>query len=140
MEFTGRVIKCLTPQSGVSKSTGKEWTSQSFVVEIPGAFPKKVCFDIFGQERLLQTTNVLQEGNDVTVSIDIDAHEYNGRWFNSIRAWKVELAGAQNAVAAPQPAPVQPVAQPVAAPQPAPIPQPVPAPTQAPPMSDELPF
>ena len=24
----------------------------------------------------------------MTVSFDIDAHEYNGRWFNDIRAWR----------------------------------------------------
>ena len=25
----------------------------------------------------------------MTVSFDIDCHEYNGRWFNDVRAWAV---------------------------------------------------
>lgn len=32
----------------------------------------------------------IQMGETLTVSFDIDAHEYNGRWFNDISAWKVE--------------------------------------------------
>ena len=29
----------------------------------------------------------------VKVSFEIDAHEYNGRWFNEVRAWDVRPAG-----------------------------------------------
>ena len=28
-------------------------------------------------------------GEEISVSFDIDAHEYNGRWFNNVRAWNV---------------------------------------------------
>ena len=35
----------------------------------------------------------------------IDAREWNGRWFNSIRAWKVERVGAQGPVAPDAPFP-----------------------------------
>ena len=34
----------------------------------------------------------LQVGEYVTVSYDIDAHEYQGRWFNAVRAWNVVRA------------------------------------------------
>ena len=46
---------------------------------------------------------VLQAGEELTVSFDIDAREWQGRWFNSIRAWKVERP-SQNAGMQPQPA------------------------------------
>lgn len=41
----------------------------------------------------------IQIGAEMTVSFDIDAHEYNGRWFNDIRAWRAVPAQA----AAPAP-------------------------------------
>jgi hypothetical protein len=51
----------------------------------------------------------------VTVSFDIESREFNGRWYTSIRAWKVAQGDttqpAQPAAAAP--------AAPTAAPQPA---------------------
>jgi hypothetical protein len=38
------------------------------------------------------------------VSFDLDAHEYNGRWFNSVTAWKVEsIEHAQQNSAPEQP-------------------------------------
>ena len=52
-------------------------------------------------------------GEQLNVSFDIDAREWNGRWFNSLRAWKVERMGnempAQPGMAA-QPAMGAPVA------------------------------
>ncbi|MDO5447947.1 MAG: DUF3127 domain-containing protein, partial [Prevotellaceae bacterium] len=32
----------------------------------------------------------IQVGEELTVSFDINAREWNGKWFNDIRAWKVE--------------------------------------------------
>ena len=32
----------------------------------------------------------IQEGQDLKISFDIDCREYNGRWYNDIRAWRVE--------------------------------------------------
>ena len=42
---------------------------------------------MFGADRIEQFN--IQVGDMMTVSFDIDAHEYNGRWFNSIRAFRV---------------------------------------------------
>jgi hypothetical protein len=54
----------------------------------------------------------------VTVSFDIESREFNGRWFTSIRAWKVQQ-GIVDANAAPAPAAApQPAAQPAAAAEP----------------------
>ena len=33
----------------------------------------------------------LKVGQDVDIEIDIDAREWNGRWFNSITCWKAVL-------------------------------------------------
>ena len=86
MELQGKVIAVLPERSGVSARG--EWKSQSFVIETHEQYPKKLVFDVFGAERLAQFN--IQSGEEILVSFDIDAHEYNGRWFNNLRAWKVE--------------------------------------------------
>lgn len=89
MEITGKIIKVLEPRSGKSARTGNDWVVQQFVIETTeGTYPRRCVFDVFGQDKLAQMN--IQVGETMTVSIDIDAHEYDGRWFNSIRAWKVD--------------------------------------------------
>ena len=51
-----------------------------------------MCFDVFGADKIEQFN--IQMGEELTVSFDVDARQWNDRWFNSIRAWKVERVGA----------------------------------------------
>ena len=97
MEVTGKLIAAMPTQSGVSQRTGNPWMSREYVIEIPGQYPKKMCFKIFGEDRLKQFN--LRKDETVTVQFDIDAHEYNGRWFNEIQAYNV--LRAQQAAPAP---------------------------------------
>lgn len=87
MEITGRIIAVLPANSGTSARTGNPWMSQEYVLETHDQFPRKCCFRIFGEDRIKQFN--IQAGEEITVSFDIDAREYNGRWFNSINAWAV---------------------------------------------------
>lgn len=105
MELTGKIIAVLPANSGVSSRTGNPWMSQEYVIEVPGQYPRKCVFRIFGEDRIKQFN--IQNGEDLTVSFDIDAHEYNGRWFNEIRAYNVSR-GAAPVAAAPQAAPFPP--------------------------------
>lgn len=107
MDLTGRIIAVLPAQSGVSQRTGNAWMSQDYVIEVPGQYPRKCLFRIFGEDRIKQFN--IQMNEDVTVQFDIDAHEFNGRWFNDIRAYNIvrgqvpPVAGAPMADAAPFP-------------------------------------
>lgn len=87
MEITGRIIAVLPERGGVSK-TGNEWKMQEYVLETHEQYPKKLCFNVFGADKIAQFN--IQAGEELTVSFDINAREYNGRWYNDIRAWKVE--------------------------------------------------
>ena len=97
MELQGKVIAVLPARSGVSARG--EWKSQSFVIETHDSFPRKMVFDVFGEERLTRFN--IQLGQEVNVSFDIDAHEYNGRWCNNIRAFDVRLVDPNTVSAAP---------------------------------------
>ena len=117
MELTGKIIAVLAERGGVSKA-GNEWKIQEYVLETMEQYPRKMMFNVFGTDRIAQFN--IQLGETLTVSFDIDSREYNGRWYNDIRAWKVDrnvapAAGAPVAVAgAPVPPPV---ADPFSAPQ-----------------------
>ena len=116
MDLTGKIIAVMPASSGVSQRTGNSWMSQDYVVEVPGQYPKRCVFRVFGEDRIKQFN--IQMGQDYTVSFDIDAHEYQGRWFNDIRAYSVVPAVAGVAPGAGIPVPgAAPVAQPAAAPQ-----------------------
>ena len=106
MELTGKIIAILDPRGGVSNRTGNTWKSQEYVIEVPGQYPRRCVFTVFGEDRLTQFN--IQMGEELTVSFDIDAHEYNGRWFNDIRAYNVvrgvaPVAGVPEAGATPFP-------------------------------------
>ena len=114
MELQGKIIVALPARSGTS-SRG-EWKAQDFVLEtMEDRFPRKMVFTVFGEDRL-QKFNI-QVGQDVNVFFDIDAREYQGRWFNSIRAYDVRpvvapvAAGSDTTPFSPAP----PVAPPPAA-------------------------
>lgn len=104
MEITGKIIVALEPRSGVSNNTGNPWKMQSFVLETTTEqYPRRCVFDVFGEDRLNQFN--IQVGQEYTVSFDIDAREYQGRWFNSIRAWRVAAPQSVGAPAYGAPAP-----------------------------------
>lgn len=86
MEQTGTIIAVLPPTSGTSQRTGNAWMKQEYVMEIPGQYPRHMAFTVFGEDRIKQM-NLRQGEQQVTIQFDIDAHEYNGRWFNEIRAY-----------------------------------------------------
>jgi hypothetical protein len=105
MDLQGKIIAVLPERSGVSARG--EWKAGSFVLETHDQYPKKMVFDVFGAERLSQFA--IKAGEELIVSFDIDAHVYQGRWFNSIRAWNVQRVDAAAAQAA-APVAVAPVA------------------------------
>lgn len=97
MEITGILLKKLGEREGVSKSNGNPWKTAEFLVEIAGQYPKYINFAVRdGQTgRIAHFDSLI--GKTVNVSFDIDAHEYQGRWFNELNAWGVMeyVAGRQ---------------------------------------------
>ena len=93
MEITGKIIAVLPPKQGVSQSTGNAWMCQDYVLETQEMYPKKVCFNVFGAEKI-QEMNI-QLGETLTVSLEINAREYQGKWYNQVRGWKVVRVAVQ---------------------------------------------
>jgi hypothetical protein len=136
MDLTGKVIAIMEARGGVSARTGNPWMTQEYVIEIPGTYPRKMVFNIFGEDRIKQFN--IQAGEEITVQFDIDAREYNGRWFNDIRAYNIIRGQISQSVPAATPFPPQ---QPAAsAPQAAASPFPPATESSAEGDADNLPF
>lgn len=123
MEIVGKIIQVLPIQEGVGRN-GNPWKLQAYVLETLDQYPRKVHFEVFGEDRIKQ--NPCELDQLVTVSFDIESREFNGRWYTSIRAWKIQQGDTTQAVAPVAAAPAQP------APAAAPVTAPVAAPTEAP--------
>lgn len=134
MEFTGRIMKVLPKQKGVSERTGNAWAHQSFVFEYfedPNQrYSDKVLLQTFDTNVMAQ----LEENAQVRIGFGMNIRDYmkDGKisYFNEPRMYKFERLDA--AEAAPQPAPQ--TEQPAAAPFPPAQPQ------QSDEKKDDLPF
>ena len=121
MAIIGKAITALPVKSGVSQRTGEQWQSREYVIETQEQYQNKICFEVFGTDKLKEFN--IRSNDLIKVYFDISAREYNGKWYNSIRAWKVEHVNPQSQTtettqvqtSAPVQAPAQAPATPVAA-------------------------
>lgn len=100
MQFTAKLIQVLDPVSGISRS-GNEWKRQDIIVETDGQYPRKVCVSVWGDK---VSPSVLQIGALLDISCDLESREFNGKWYTSVVAWRIE----PNGVAPDQAMPTEP--------------------------------
>lgn len=96
MDIIGKAIAALQVKSGVSQRTGEQWQSREYVIETQEQYPKRICFEVFGTDKLNEFN--IRNNDLIKVHFDINAREYNGKWYNSIRAWKVEHVNPDGSV------------------------------------------
>lgn len=84
--FTGRVIAVMDERSGISKN-GSTWKEKEYVIETDGQYPKKCAFKVKGEN--IEKFNIKQ-GETITAHLDINAHDWQGKWFNEVVAWKID--------------------------------------------------
>jgi hypothetical protein len=86
-EAKGKLIHILEKVSGTSKA-GKEWSKQDFVIETEDQFPKKIAFTLFGDKADMLTP--FKENEMIHVFFNLEANEYQGKWYSNVNAWKVD--------------------------------------------------
>jgi len=84
-ELSGRIKLIQDPKTFDSGFTKREMV----VVVEDGRYPQEINLE-FVQDKVALLDD-LQPGQDVTVSFDIRGREYNGRYFNNLQGWKVEV-------------------------------------------------
>ncbi|MEN2280523.1 DUF3127 domain-containing protein [Algoriphagus sp. SE2] len=92
MELSGKIIQILPEVSGNSRN-GNAWRKQEYILETGGNYPKKVCLSIWG-DKIDQFG--IQMGEQVTLGVDLESREYNGRWYTDVKAYKVDRTGSEN--------------------------------------------
>ena len=90
LSVKGVIKKKLDVESGTSKA-GKDWQSQSFILDTGAQYNPDICFKLFGEDKINLLTN-LNEGDEVEVSFNLSSREWNGKWFTSADAWKIETS------------------------------------------------
>ena len=86
MEVQGVLKQILRLESGESKS-GKTWQKQTIIIETQETYPKLIAIEV--SEKAISRLQDYSIGQTITCSINIETREYNGRWFTSVRAWKI---------------------------------------------------
>ena len=89
MEVTGVITKILDIESGVSKKTGKEWKTQSFIIDNNEQYNNIFCFDLFGDEKIENFNKYNKVGSNVKVDFNVVCREYEGKYYTSLSAWKI---------------------------------------------------
>lgn len=85
METEGIITHVLPERSGESQRG--PWRFASYVLETVEQYPKHMTFDVSdGDSGRIARLNI-QQGKRYHVWFDIDANEYNGKWYNHIRAY-----------------------------------------------------
>ena len=97
MELVGRIVHVLPEKTGTSARGA--WRKQEYVIEVPGDYPKQVCFMVWG-DKIDQFQ--IQQDQQLTVHFDLESREYNGRWYTDVKAWRVERDDAVDAEPPPQ--------------------------------------
>ena len=91
IKVVGTIEKLMPISKGISAS-GREWVKQDIVMSMTnGQFVKHLAATVLGQERI--DNFKLRVGDNIVAYLDIDAREYNSRWYNSINIWRVERVG-----------------------------------------------
>ena len=91
MEITGKIINILPVQVGVGK-TGNEWKKQEIIIQTEESYPKSICITLWSNT----IDNNIKQGDKIKASVEIESREYNGKWYTTVKAWKIELLSASN--------------------------------------------
>lgn len=105
MEVFGRITEKLAVKSGTSKATGKEWSTQSFVIDTGEDFNNILCVEMFGAEKIDELKKY-QVGDGVNVNVNVSSNAWTNpktkltNYFTKASLWKmakVEEEGVQEA-------------------------------------------
>lgn len=81
------------------------FAKREFVVDTGGQYPQKIKLELF-KEKCSLIENA-KNGQEITAHFNIRGDEYNGKWYNNLLAWRIELGEANSTATAPAQQPAQ---------------------------------
>lgn len=85
MQITGIIEKILSIQTGEGKNGA--WVKQEVLINQGGKYPKSVCITFIGTKC---TPEGYSEGDNVEIEANAESREWQGKYFTSINAWKIQ--------------------------------------------------
>jgi hypothetical protein len=90
-----------------AKTFDSGFTKREMVVVVEdGKYPQEINIE-FVQDKIA-LLDLLQAGQEVTVTFDIRGREYNGRYFNNLQGWKIVTLGDEPTIALEEQSPPYP--------------------------------
>lgn len=87
-DLTGKV-KVIQP----AQTFASGFTKREFVVTVEdGRYPQDICLECIQDK--VSLLDSIQVGQEVTATFDIRGREYNGRYFNNLQAWRIQIVAA----------------------------------------------
>ena len=86
LQVEGKLKQKLQAKAGTSKKTGKNWESQTCLIETNDKYKPIIAVEAFGEENV-KHMNKLNVGDTVSISCNVYSDEWNGQYFNKIRGW-----------------------------------------------------
>lgn len=83
-KITG-IVEQIIDKSGTSKKDGKPFTLKQILIrEISGNYPQSAIFEAFGDR-----SDGIGVSDIVDCYFNLNAREYNGRYYNQVQAWRL---------------------------------------------------
>lgn len=86
-----RLVGKLQVQNG--NSARGAWCKQDFIVETIETYPRKICMNVWGEDKVAELSGY-NIGENLTISVNIESREFNGRWYTDVRAWRIQMENA----------------------------------------------
>lgn len=88
MQVTGKITAEMPIKQGKTKD-GNDWRTKRYVVRYDAndKYEKTIAFDVYGDN--IERFGIVV-GKTYAIDIDITARQYNGDYFNQLRAWRCE--------------------------------------------------
>lgn len=86
-----RLVGKLQVQNG--NSARGAWCKQDFIVETIETYPRKICMNVWGEDKVAELSGY-NIGENLTISVNIESREFNGRWYTDVRAWRIQRENA----------------------------------------------
>ena len=101
MILEGKIKQLVSTQEGTSRA-GREWKKAQYILETNDQYPRTIAFAVFNDK--INEFSLLV-GQDVRLGVDIESHEWNGKWFTEVTAQAILDTPTSTTQPAPTPTP-----------------------------------
>ena len=92
-----KITTVLDVEKGTSKA-GKEWKKITFVGQTDEQYNNIYAFELFGEDKVDNFLKYNDVGDVVTVEFNVSCNEWNGKYFTTLSAWKIERLQSDNTI------------------------------------------